>query len=203
MRNSDKKLDKQHLIDGGIQTIQKRAYCLNYSKLKTSLFTGSRNAIAKQQCIIFHFALNVSIRSLPSDIFPFHSIELKAIWTLWKTMEQTLITSSAFITKNNNYFLILGIRYFCESRDTITKKQECIVSHIKFILYKNRSSFWYLVLPPYNLQLSTLYRKLWDAELLSPQCWLEKTVIICFFFSKGLYKWIKLQKKKRILPRNF
>lgn len=78
MRISDKKLDKQHLIDGGIQTIQKRAYCLNSSKLKTSLFTGSREAIAKQQCIIFHFAF-VSIRSLPSDIFPLHSIELKAI----------------------------------------------------------------------------------------------------------------------------
>ena len=184
MRNSDKKLDKQHLIDGGIQTIQKRAYCLNYSKLKTSLFTGSRDAIAKQQRIIFHFALNVSIRSLPSDIFPFHSIELKTIWTLWKTMVQTLITSSAFIRKNNNYFFILGIHYFCESRDTIIKKQQCIASHIIFILYKNLSGFWYLVLPPYNLQLFTLYRKLWDAELLGPWCWLEKTIIICFFFLK-------------------
>ena len=105
--NSNKKLNKLYLTDGDIQTTQKGAYCLNYSKLKTSIFTGSRDAITKQQCIIFHLALIVSIQSLHSDI-SFYSIEIKAIWILWKIVGQGLIASTVFVRKNNNCLVVLG-----------------------------------------------------------------------------------------------
>ena len=44
----------------GIQTITKGADCLNHTKAKTSIFTGTRDAIAKQQQLIISYAeLNV------------------------------------------------------------------------------------------------------------------------------------------------
>ena len=52
----------------GIQTIPKGAYCLNYTKVKTSIFTGTTDPITKQQqCIISHVELNVYKNSLGSD----------------------------------------------------------------------------------------------------------------------------------------
>ena len=43
-----------------IQTITKGAYCLNHTKANTSIFTGARDAITKQQqLIISHVELNV------------------------------------------------------------------------------------------------------------------------------------------------
>ena len=44
----------------GIETIAKGAYCLNHTKAKTFIFTGTRDAITKQQkFVISHVELNV------------------------------------------------------------------------------------------------------------------------------------------------
>ena len=44
----------------GIQTIRKGAYRLNYTKVKTSIFTGTTDPIIKQQQFITsHVELNV------------------------------------------------------------------------------------------------------------------------------------------------
>ena len=51
---------KQYFISQGIQTIPKEADLSNYTKVKTSIPTGTRDAITKQQqCIISHVELNV------------------------------------------------------------------------------------------------------------------------------------------------
>ena len=47
MLEIQKKMMKHYFISRGMQTIPKGAYCLNHIKIKTTIFTGTRDAITK------------------------------------------------------------------------------------------------------------------------------------------------------------
>ena len=94
-----KKLTKQYFAGRGIKTPPKWAYCLNYSKVKTSIFTGTREV--NNTTAVSHFSCTIVCiqESLCVLIVWCNSIYIKTISTLWKTLEHRLTGSTVFIRK--------------------------------------------------------------------------------------------------------